>query len=140
VANIADRAAGYSIPGAIADGQDVVAVFDAVSEAVSRARAGMGPGLVETKTYRYFGHSGGPDPDAEYRTQAEVEEWRARDPIVLFRERLLADGVLTETAVKEVEEEERQGIAAAWKFGLESPFPEPDAAFDHLFTNPVPAR
>ncbi len=140
VANIADRAAGYSMEGAIADGQDVVAVYDAVSDAVARARAGVGPGLVETKTYRYFGHSGGPDPEAEYRTQAEVEEWRARDPIVLFHDRLIEDGVMTEAALKELENEEQLGIETAWKFALDSPFPEHDAAFDHLFTNPIPRR
>lgn len=140
VANIADRAAGYSMAGTVVDGQDVVAVFEAVGEAVGRARAGGGPSLVETKTYRYFGHSGGPDPGAAYRRAEEVDQWRGRDPIVLFRERLLADEVVTEREVKELEDGERQGIEAAWKFALDSAFPDHTAAFDHLFTNPVAAR
>ena len=76
-------------------------MYDAVSEAVARARAGVGPGLVETKTYRFNGHAGGPEvltigPPTTYRSQTEVAEWRAnRDPILLFHERLFEDGVVT---------------------------------------------
>jgi pyruvate dehydrogenase E1 component alpha subunit len=139
-ATVADRAAGYDMPGTVVDGQDVVAVFDAVCEAVRRGRAGYGPSLVETLTYRYFAHAGGPDAGASYRPQAELDQWRARDPIVLFRERLVAHGRITEVDVEELEAAERDGIEAAWQFALDSAFPEPSATFDHLYTNPVGTR
>lgn len=137
VKDIATRAASYSMPGTIVDGQDAVAVFDVVSEAVDRARAGGGPSLVETKTYRYFGHSGGPDRVELYRTQAEVDMWRARDPIALLRERLVIEGTATGQELDQIDAEERQGIETAWQFACDSSFPEPSAAFDHMFTNAV---
>ncbi len=146
IADIAARAAGYNMPGIVVDGQDVVAVFDAVSEAVRLARAGGGPSLVETKTYRFNAHAGGPDGSNDwspttYRSQTEVAEWRTnRDPIKLFHKRLLHDGVATEEELTKLDDAERAGIDAAWQFALDSPFPEPGAAFDHLFTNPIPAR
>jgi pyruvate dehydrogenase E1 component alpha subunit len=140
VKDIASRATGYSMTGALVDGQDVLAVFETVSEAVDRARAGGGPSLVETRTYRFNGHAGGPDPHAVYRSGAEVEEWRARDPLVLFRRRLLEEAAVTEAEIEQVEDEERQEIEAAWQFAVDSPFPRLEAAFDHLFTNPIVLR
>ncbi|HLY82762.1 MAG TPA: thiamine pyrophosphate-dependent dehydrogenase E1 component subunit alpha [Acidimicrobiales bacterium] len=137
VDNISQRAAGYSMPGVTVDGQDAGVVYDAVSEAVERARSGGGPTLVETKTYRLYGHTGGPDAKAAYRSQEEVDEWWKRDPVALWRERLRADGVLSDAAIKEIDEEEHVGIEAAWAFARSSAYPEPDAAFDHLFTTPI---
>lgn len=140
VPDIACRAAGYDMPGVLVDGQDVVAVYEAVAEAVARARRGGGPSLVETRTYRYHGHAGGAEASPTYRDLAEVEEWRTRDPLVLHRERLLADGVLTAEQLDEVYDDERRGVEEAWKFAMDSPFPEPEAAYDHVFTNPVAVR
>jgi pyruvate dehydrogenase E1 component alpha subunit len=137
VDNISVRAASYSMPGVTVDGQDAAVVYDAVQEAVDHARAGHGPTLVETKTYRFYGHTGGPDPKAAYRSQQEVDEWWKRDPVALLRQQLLADHVLTDGAVKDIDEEENTRIEAAWEFARASGYPEPDAAFDHLFTNPI---
>ena len=138
IENIADRAASYGIPGTVVDGQDPVAVFDAVTEAVRRARAGEGPSLVEAKTYRFDNHAIGL-PIENYREQAEVDEWRSqRDPLVLFRQRLVDDAVATDAALKEIDEEVRREVEAAVEFARTSPLPEPQAAFDHLFTNPIP--
>lgn len=133
VADIAARAAGYNIPGAVVDGQDVLAVFDEVSGAVVRARDGGGPSLVETKTYRFYDHAGGPDGGITYRSRAEVDEWRKRDPIVLFGRRLVEEGVVSASTLKELDEAERRGLEVAWQFALESPDPGPSAAFEHLF-------
>jgi pyruvate dehydrogenase E1 component alpha subunit len=99
ITNIADRACAYGIPGHVVDGQDVLAVYNVVAEAVARARAGTGPTLIEAKTYRYRDHAEfgnlarkfGP-----YRTEEEVENWLARDPIELFRATLIERGVLSE--------------------------------------------
>ena len=140
VGDIAARAAGYSMPGTVVDGQDVIAVFDTVSDAVARARSGGGPSLVETKTYRYWDHSGGATIGAPYRTQAEVDEWLRRDPIALLHDRVIEGGVTTEQELEDLEREEQQGIDRAWQFALDSPFPDPNSVFEHLFSNPIPVQ
>jgi TPP-dependent pyruvate/acetoin dehydrogenase alpha subunit len=92
VADIAVRAAGYAMPGEVVDGQDLDAVADAMARAVARARRGDGPSLLEMKTYRYSGHSRS-DP-AKYRPPGELESWLKRDPIRIFAERLVGEGVI----------------------------------------------
>jgi pyruvate dehydrogenase E1 component alpha subunit len=139
VPDVSMRAAGYGIPGATVDGQDVIAVYEAVAEAVARARRGEGPSLVETKTYRFHDHAFGL-PSPVYRDQAEVDEWQKRDPVTLFRSRLIADGVLDEAGVRQVEDDVAAEIAAAVAFAESSPYPSLDAAFDHVYTNPIPIR
>jgi TPP-dependent pyruvate/acetoin dehydrogenase alpha subunit len=91
IVDIADRAAAYGMPGRSVDGMDVLAVYDAVGEAVERARRGEGPSLLECKTYRYYDHVGTSYGEEE-RPADEREHWRSRDPILLLRERLAADG------------------------------------------------
>jgi TPP-dependent pyruvate/acetoin dehydrogenase alpha subunit len=90
VDDLADRAVAYAMPGKVVDGQDVDAVYGAVAKAVSRARAGGGPTLLEMKTYRYRGHSR-TDP-AKYRPEGELDRWKARDPLTIFADRLIAEG------------------------------------------------
>ena len=138
VEHVSQRAAGYGIPGITVDGQDVLAVHGAVSEAVARARRGEGPSLVETMTYRFDNHAIGMRIE-NYRDQAEVEHWRThRDPLVLFREALGARGVDGDEldAVDAAVEAELTG---ALEFARSSPTPPPEAAFTHLFTNPTTA-
>jgi pyruvate dehydrogenase E1 component alpha subunit len=91
--DLAERAAAYAMPGRIVDGQDVDAVHAAVAEAVARARAGDGPTLLEMKTYRYRGHSR-TDP-AKYRPAGELKRWKARDPLTLLADQLIAEQLLT---------------------------------------------
>lgn len=136
IENIADRAAGYGMPGTTVDGQDVLAVYRAVSEAVERARSGGGPSLVETKTYRFDNHAIGL-PIENYRPQEEVEHWVLnRDPLELFRAELTERG-WDDVALKEIDEEVAQEIESAVEFGRSSPPPPPEAAFTHVFTNPA---
>jgi TPP-dependent pyruvate/acetoin dehydrogenase alpha subunit len=92
--DLAERASAYAVPGVIVDGQDVGAVNSAVSEAVARARRGEGPTLLEAKTYRYRGHSR-TDP-AKYRKDGELEAWKLRDPIDLYVDQLVSDGLLSD--------------------------------------------
>jgi len=92
IANIADRAVSYGIPGEVVDGQDVDAVNAAVEAAAARARAGDGPSLLEMKTYRYAGHSR--SDTAPYRPDGEFEKWYERDPINTFGARLTSEGLL----------------------------------------------
>jgi acetoin:2,6-dichlorophenolindophenol oxidoreductase subunit alpha len=139
VPDVAMRAAGYGIPGVTVDGQDVVAVYEAASEAVARARRGDGPSLVETKTYRFHDHAFGL-PAINYRDQAEIDEWRRRDPVELFRARLAAEFGFDESAIAGLEDEVGAEIAAAVAFAESSPYPSLEAAFEHVYTNPIPIR
>lgn len=136
--SIAMRAAGYDMPGVIVDGQEVLTVYEAVREAAERARAGHGPSLVETTTYRYYGHAGGPEANPVYRTTEEVAQWQRRDPLTLFREYLVSNDVLTDADAKTVESEEERRVADAWTFASDSAYPELAAVYDHMYTNPIP--
>ncbi len=111
VEEIAVRAAGYGMPGIVVDGQDLDAVGAAVTAAVERARAGKGPTLLEMKTYRYSGHSRS-DP-ATYRRAGELEQWLARDPIVLFAERLTEEGTIVKGDLDRVRGEVRDAVERA---------------------------
>lgn len=139
VPDVSMRAAGYGIPGVTVDGQDVLAVYEAVSEAVARARRGDGPSLVETKTYRFHDHAFGL-PAINYRDQAEIDEWRRRDPVELFRARLAAEFGFDESAIAAIEDEVGAEIEAAVAFAESSPYPGLEAAFEHVYTNPIPIR
>lgn len=135
VAHIAQRASAYNMPSAMVDGQDVIAVYSTVADAVARARAGDGPTLVEAKTYRYCEHSesaGGPPPP-KYRTQDETAAWLARDPIQLFSSQLLRNGDLTSEELEKITAGTRAEVDAAVVFAQESPLPEPAALFEDLF-------
>jgi 2-oxoisovalerate dehydrogenase E1 component len=120
--SIAARAAGYDIPGVRVDGNDVLAVYEAVGAAVARARKGEGPSLVEAVTYRWGGHSMRANlPD--YRTKAEEREWMARDPIARLRERLLEKKTATPMRLKELEESVEVELDRAVEFAKASPEP-----------------
>ena len=131
--DIADLAHGYNMPGVVVDGQDVIAVHEAVTAAVERARKGEGPSLIECKTYRYRAHSeGGADiAHADPRPADEIEAWKKRDPIKLFQERLLSESILTKADVERIEKETVAEVDEAEKFALESPRPEP-TIFDKI--------
>jgi len=129
--NIADRAAGYGIPGVVVDGNDVLAVFEAARVAVERARQGEGPTLMECKTYRLRGHSRF-DP-AAYRPKDEVSEWLKKDAIARFQARLLEMGIITENEIQRAVEKARNDVEEATKFALESPFPEPAEALEDVY-------
>ncbi len=133
---IAERAAGFGIPGVrVEEGQDVLAVYDAVSTAVSRARAGDGPTLVEVVTYRYNEHSEGLRLGTDYRPTDEREAWLKKDPIQLFRERLIAERGLTAERMDALEQEIVDEVDAAVAFAENSPFPDPSVAFHDLYTD-----
>lgn len=102
--DIVNFAHGYNMPGVSVDGQDVIAVAEAVTQAVDRARAGEGPSLIECKTYRYREHGEGDIP-TPYRTREEVKEWKARDPIKLFHIRMIDEQWATEDQITGLETE-----------------------------------
>jgi len=132
IENIADRAVAYGIPGAVVDGNDVLAVYETTQKAVERARKGEGPTLIECKTYRHKGHSR-VDP-AKYRPKEEVEEWLAKDPIKRFKEKLLQTNTLTEAEFQQIEKEVLDEIEEAVKFAMESPYSAPEEALEDVYT------
>jgi pyruvate dehydrogenase E1 component alpha subunit len=136
VKDIATRGIAYSMPSAIVDGQDVDAVFLAVSSAVARARTGEGPTLIESKTYRYADHAVNMGRLILDRG-AEVDEWRLRDPLTLFRLKLIALGA-SEADLVSMEQLAVAAVAAAIGFARSSAYPVQEDAFDDVFVNRVP--
>lgn len=134
VVDIADRAAGYGMPGVVVDGNDVLAVREATLAAVERARSGGGPTLLECKTYRWKGHYIG-DPEL-YRPKDEVARWRERCPIRRFQTILVEQGAIQPAEIDEISRRIGEEVAAAVRFAQESPFPDPDEALEDLFVNP----
>jgi acetoin:2,6-dichlorophenolindophenol oxidoreductase subunit alpha len=138
---IAERAAGFGMPGVrVESGQDVLDVYDATNEAVERARRGEGPSLVEVVTYRYNEHSEGLRLGTDYRDQAERAAWLEKDPIVLFRARLIADGVADADQLDALEAEVLEEVEEAFQFSQDSPYPDPSDAFKDLYTEPIGAH
>ena len=131
MADLALRAEGYGFPGVIVDGNDVLAVYEAVRQAADRARAGKGPTFVEGKTYRYRGHYEG-DPQL-YRLPGEREAWQARDPIPAFRQKLLESGLLDEATLQELETSVQQELDEAVAFAKTAPVPEPGEALQGVY-------
>jgi pyruvate dehydrogenase E1 component alpha subunit len=135
VEDIAVRAKGYNIPGITVDGNDILAVREAATLAVTRARKGEGPTLLENKTYRRRGHFEG-DPQ-RYRDQAEVAEWQQKnDPLVRFTTVLKKKKILTNALEKEIQEKVDIELEEAVKFAEGSEFPKPEEALEDMFINP----
>jgi acetoin:2,6-dichlorophenolindophenol oxidoreductase subunit alpha len=128
----ADRAPAYGLPAEVVDGNDVVAVLEATTRAVERARAGDGPTIIEALTYRQYGHSRS-DP-AKYRPQEEVEEWLRRDPLTLLAERLRGDGV-AEEAVEERRKRAQEVVAAAVEAAKAAPPPDEATALTDVWAD-----
>ncbi|MGI3786035.1 MAG: thiamine pyrophosphate-dependent dehydrogenase E1 component subunit alpha [Janthinobacterium lividum] len=135
---IADRAAGFGIPGVrVEDGQHVLQVHAAVSEAVERARSGGGPTLVEVMTYRFNEHSEGLRLGVDYRDAAERDHYLQLDPIVLFAAELVERGVADAAALDALAHEVDAEVEDAFAFSQSSPFPDASVAFEDLYTDPA---
>jgi acetoin:2,6-dichlorophenolindophenol oxidoreductase subunit alpha len=133
VANIAERAAGYAMPGVIVDGNDFSAVAEASSEAVARARRGEGPTLIESKTYRHRGHS--KSDRNRYRTKEEIEEWKTlRDPIARFESELIQLGLLDSAGAADIVRSVDEEIAAGIAFAQASESPATSEALNFVYT------
>ena len=134
VRDVAVKAAGYGMPGMVVDGNDIFDVYAAAREALDRARSGGGPTLLECKTYRLRPHSNA-DDDRKYRSEAEVEQWRARDPIVRLERYVLARGLADAAQLAKL----RAGIAAEVEQAIDeaerAPGPPLESLFDHLYAS-----
>jgi pyruvate dehydrogenase E1 component alpha subunit len=124
-ASVASRAAGYDMPGIVADGQSALDMYEVAGEAIRRARAGQGPTLIEAQTYRYQGHFGA-DNTLLYREQEEEDYYKARDCNENLKVYLLDNGVATEAELEEMDRRAVADIAKAARFAEDSPFPGPE--------------
>jgi len=123
VERVSERSKAYDIPGYSIDGNDVIEVFNTVSDAVKRARRGEGPSLIECKTYRWLGHYLG-DPE-NYRCKEEVENWKIKkDPIKVYKMKLIKEGVVEERELIFIENEIKNEIGNAINFAKNSPEPD----------------
>jgi pyruvate dehydrogenase E1 component alpha subunit len=132
VANVADRAAAYDMPGVTIDGNDVIAVYEAAFEAVKRAREGLGPSLIECKTYRHRGHFEG-DP-CVYRNKAELDDWLERDPIPRFEKKLIEMKILSEEKAEEIKAQIQSEVAEAVRFAEDSSLPDASELLTDVYT------
>ncbi len=130
--DVASRGAAYGMPGVLVDGNDVMAVSRAAGEAAERARAGGGPTLIECRTYRTRPHSEGMG-DYTYRTREDVAAWRERCPIKRYRTYLIESGEAAEEELAAIDAELQAEVAAATLAGESAPWPEADAATDHVY-------
>jgi 2-oxoisovalerate dehydrogenase E1 component len=133
--SVASRACGYNLPGVEVNGNDVLAVYQAAGEAVQRARTGNGPTLIEAHTYRTRAHAEGMR-DAGYRSQEEVDSWKARDPIKLFKSYLIESGRVRPVEIEALEAEVLKIAEEAAGFARQSPMPDPATAVEHVFSQP----
>ncbi|KGX90458.1 thiamine pyrophosphate-dependent dehydrogenase E1 component subunit alpha [Pontibacillus marinus] len=130
--NVSDRAVGYGMPGFTVDGNDPLAVYEAVKAAADRARNGEGPTLIETVSYRLTPHSSD-DDDRTYREREEVEEAKKKDSLITFKKYLQDAGVLTEDKEKEMEEELTKIINDATDYAENAPYAEPESALKYVY-------
>jgi acetoin:2,6-dichlorophenolindophenol oxidoreductase subunit alpha len=128
----ADRASAYGLEPIIVDGNDADAVYAVAIRALERARAGAGPSLIEAKTYRHSGHSRA-DP-GKYRPPAEVEAWMKRDPLTLYRRKLLGLSI-PEGEIATIEAEVRAQVDAATEVAQKSPPPAVELAYTQMWAN-----
>ncbi|MGA2317178.1 MAG: thiamine pyrophosphate-dependent dehydrogenase E1 component subunit alpha [Thermodesulfobacteriota bacterium] len=135
ICDVSERGLGYGIRGQCIDGNDVMAVYETTSEAVERARKGLGPTLIECKTYRWLGHYVG-DPSTAYRTKGEVEEWKKRDPVKLYRAKLLEMKICSEKDLAEIDQKIEKEIEEAVVFAQSSPEPEVEDALEDIYVGP----
>jgi 2-oxoisovalerate dehydrogenase E1 component alpha subunit len=135
VRDLAVRAAGYGMPGVIVDGADVIGCYLAAREAVERALAGQGPTLIEAKVTRLTGHSSD-DQQTKYRSEAELAEQRARDPVPRFRDELRTAGILDEATEAALAAEVVAAVDDATEFAERAPDPDPSTLLHHVHAEP----
>ena len=131
---IAARAAAYGFPGEAVDGMDVEAVYDAAFGACERARGGQGPSLLECRCYRFHGHFTAEKAlQLKYRTEEEIESWKARDPLPAWAAHLESDGILPAAEREEVDQSVEALLEEAVAFARSSPWPAVEEALEDMY-------
>ncbi len=132
--SVANRAAGYDMPGVAVDGQSVLDVFEVAGEAIRRARSGGGPTLIEAQTYRYMGHFGADNPLA-YRSEEEEAYYKSRDCVARLRKYMVEGKFATEKELDALDKKALEAVAEATRFANESPFPASDELFTDVYVS-----
>lgn len=130
--SVADRAAGYGMPGIKVDGNDPLEVYKVMKEARARAVSGEGPTLIEADVYRLVPHSSD-DDDRTYRSREEVEEAKQRDPIITFKQYLLDHNVIDQAGIDALAAEVQKEVDEATDYAEKAPYPEPESALYHVY-------
>jgi pyruvate dehydrogenase E1 component alpha subunit len=133
--DISERACSYDMANEVVDGQDVLTMNAAMERAVQRARNEKLPTLLEVRTYRFMGHSMSDPIHGHYRTREEVEDQRKRDPIAVWSQRLIADGLMSEDSVRAMDKSVMQEVEEAYQFADQAPDPEPGELFTHVYAD-----
>jgi pyruvate dehydrogenase E1 component alpha subunit len=132
--DVVKRAEAYAMLGTSVDGQDVFAVHSELGAAVERARKEHRPTLVEVRTTRFMGHSMSDAASGTYRSKEELDQNLQRDPIVLLKEKMMSDGMLTDDDYKKMDDEAKLTAQDAWDFADASPEPAPEELFTHVLS------
>lgn len=133
VPQMSTKAKAYDIPAEIVDGQDVLAMYEATKRAVEHCKSGEGPYFLEAMTYRFRGHSMA-DPEM-YREREEIDEYRSRDPIILFRDQLIKEKIAEDADFEPIHAKIEEQLEEAVKFADESEFPDPSTLHDHIYAS-----
>jgi pyruvate dehydrogenase E1 component alpha subunit len=131
VPEISQKAEGYQMPNQCVDGMDIIKVREAAEEALEHVRSGKGPYFLEIYTYRFRGHSMG-DPE-RYRKADEVEIWQENDPIGIYRKYMIDEEIAEEEELDEIDQRAEADVDAAVQFAENSPEPEPEDLFKHIY-------
>ena len=132
--SVSSRADGYGMPGGTVDGQSVLDIYEVGKEAVSRARSGDGPTLIEAQTYRYMGHFGADNP-LGYRSEEEQKYYMDRDCIVQARAYILDGSYANEEELDEIDSDCLEAVSKATKYANDSPFPDPDELTENVYVS-----
>lgn len=136
---LSDRAKAYNIPGETVDGMDIIAVYEGAKKYIERARSGQGPAILECLTYRYEDHSKSTAAQKlTYRSDEEIEEWKAKDPIKTWPQRLIDEDICTQEEIDKIDEEVENLIEESIEFAKQSPFPDVEDAFKYMYADPYP--
>ena len=129
------------MPGVLVDGQDIMAMYEVTKEAVQRGRSGLGPTLIEARTYRYQEHSEALNRilREEYRSEEELQEWKQRDPIDLFKALLIEQNISSEEEINELQDNVAETVNDALEFARESPYPNEEDLLEDMYADPLPA-
>jgi pyruvate dehydrogenase E1 component alpha subunit len=133
IENLSERAAGYGMPGKTIDGQDVLTVYEEVSQSIDSIRSGDGPQLIEAETYRYLDHTAASSRLASYRSEEEIETYRERDPVSTFANTLISENILSEDEIESINADVDQEVDEAVEFMKESDYPPAEDAAKHFY-------
>ena len=137
---LTDRARAFNIPATTVDGNDVIAVWEAMAPAIERARKGEGPSFIEAKTYRTYGHNESEKIwlSSEYRTEEEVEEWRKKDPIQRFSQYLIDNDICSQADIDAIHDDITTIVSEAEKFAQSGEPPAPEVVQELMFVGQQP--